>query len=297
MTISESADRPTVLIEETVARTGDAPSYVDWPAIFAGVVLASAISFVLLTFGSAIGLSMTSAREGQSASMLWVAVVGGLWILWVQLMASLAGGYLTGRMRRRVGDASESESDIRDGSNGLVMWGLATLVAAAIAWSGLMGAANVAGQAAGAVASAAGAAADAFDPSDLLVDRALRGSPDAAAVTDSERAVVGRILTSAVTGEGVDAADRDYLASVIAARAGIPPEEAAQRVDQVVAQAERIEAQARETAERARRASVVAAFLAAAALVIGAAAAYYAATLGGNHRDRQTVFEGWYRPW
>jgi hypothetical protein len=31
--------------------------------------------------------------------------------------------------------------------------------------------------------------------------------------------------------------------------------------------------------------------------VIGAAVAYYAATLGGSHRDKQTVVEGWYRPW
>ena len=43
-------------------------SYVDWSAIFAGTVLASAISFVLLTFGSAIGLSLTSAYEGRGSA-------------------------------------------------------------------------------------------------------------------------------------------------------------------------------------------------------------------------------------
>ena len=287
----------TVVVADDPAAQGGAISTIDWPAIFAGVVVASAISLILLTFGSAIGLSMTSAEEGESASLFWIAIVGGLWILWVQLMASLAGGYLTGRMRRRLGNATESESDIRDGSNGLVMWGLSTLVAAMIAWSGVMGAANVAGQAAGAAASAAGDAAEALDPSALLIDRGLRGGPDARAVTEADREAVGRILTSAVSEQGLDPADRAYLVSTVADRTGIPPEEAEQRVDQLVAQAQEIENQARAAAERARHASVVAAFLTAAALMVGAAAAYFAATMGGNHRDRQTVFEGWYKPW
>ena len=296
MTISQAAGRETVIVEEAGARDTGA-SYIDWPAILAGVVVASAISFVLLTFGSAIGLSMTSAREGESASLFWISVVGGLWVLWVQITASLCGGYLTGRMRRRVGDATETESDIRDGSNGLVMWGLATLVAACIALSGAMGAAKVAGQTATAAASAAGQAVDAMDPSALLVDRTLRGRPDAAAVTEADRDAVGRILLTAATGDQIDPSDRDYLVSTVASRTGVSPEEAATRVDQLVEQARAIETQAREAAERARHASIVAAFLTAAALAIGAAVAYYAATLGGNHRDNQTVLEGWYRPW
>ena len=296
MVISESSRGEAVVLEETTALdTGR--SYVDWPAILAGVVVASAISFILLTFGSAIGLTMSSAQEGQSASILWISVIGGLWILWVQVTASLCGGYLTGRMRRRVGDASEAESDFRDGSNGLVMWGLATIVAAALAWSGAMGAARLASQAVGAAASTIGQTADALDPSALLLDRAVRGQPDTPAVTETERASIARILLSAATGEEVDATDRDYLIGVIATRTGLSQEEASNRVNQLFEQAQAIEVQAREVAERTRRASIVAAFLTAAALAIGAAATYYAATLGGNHRDRQTVLEGWYRPW
>lgn len=303
MSISDApigATPAVVVTEETMA--GDERSYVDWPAIFAGAVLATTISFVLLTFGSAIGLSMTSAYEGESASLFWFAVVAGLWLLWVQVSASIAGGYLTGRMRRRHGDATEYESDVRDGSHGLVMWGLATLVAALIAYSGLMGAANVAGQAAGAVASAAGAAAgeaaDSLDPSDLVVDRALRGAPGTEPVAEGTRAEIGRILLSAATTEGgLDESDRQYLTATIANRAGIPEEEAQQRVDQIVAQAQELEADARAAADQARRIGMVAAFLTAASLLVSAAAAYFGATMGGNHRDRQTVVQGWYRPW
>lgn len=284
----------TVVVTEQTGNGELGTSYIDWPAIFAGMVLASAISLILLTFGSAIGLSMTSAEEGESASLFWIAVISGLWILWVQLMASLAGGYLSGRMRRRVGNATESESDIRDGSNGLVMWALSTVVAAFVAWSGVTGAALVAGQVA---SGAATVAAEAVDTYALPIDRALRGGPDAPAVTEADRAALGRLLTDVVVDGNVDEGDREYFVSSIAARAGIPPEEAAQRFDQLVASAQEIEAEARAAAERARHASIIAAFLTAAALAVGAAAAYYAATIGGNHRDRQTVFEGWYRPW
>ncbi|MDQ2632310.1 MAG: hypothetical protein M3Y78_01075 [Pseudomonadota bacterium] len=293
-----SGGAAAVVVDTSAGAGNDAVSYINWPAIIAGAILASAVSFILLTFGSAIGLSMTSAEEGQSASLFWIAVVGGLWILWVQIMASMAGGYLTGRMRRRVGDASEYESDIRDGSNGVVMWALATLLAAAIAWSGLQGAASAIGQTAGAAASAATQAADALDPTEMLVDRTLRGRADAPALSEGERQSVMRILVSAATSEqGLDQADRDYLVATVAERAGIPPEEAQARIDQAVAQAQQIEAEARAAAEEARRASIVAAFLMAAALMVGAAVAYYAATLGGSHRDKQTVVEGWYRPW
>ena len=41
-------------------------SFVEWGAVLAGAVLAAAISFVLLTFGTAIGLSATHLPRGLS---------------------------------------------------------------------------------------------------------------------------------------------------------------------------------------------------------------------------------------
>lgn len=297
MSIAEHSGEPRATIVD-IANVNETTSYINWPAIIAGAVLASAISLILLTFGSAVGLSMTSAQEGQSISMFWIAVVSGLWLLWVHIMASLAGGYLVGRMRPRIGDATEYESDVRDGSNGLVMWALATLIAAAIAWSGVVGAATAVGRAAGEAANVTAQAVDAIDPTTILVDRTLRGRPDAPALSQSDKDAVMRILVSAATSEnGIDPTDRDYLIATVAERAGIPTEEAQARIDEVVAQAQEIEAEARAAAEKARRASIVAAFLTAAALAVGAAAAYYAATLGGNHRDKHIVVDGWYKRW
>lgn len=292
------------IIEETVVTPGtdDSRSYVDWPAIFAGTALAAALSLILLTFGTALGLSLTSAHEGQSASLFWIAIVGGLWLLWVQVSASMAGGYLAGRMRRRHGDASEYESDIRDGSHGLIVWAVATLLAAVLAYSGAIGTVTAVGQTAGAAASAVGntmsQATDVLDPNDLLIDRSLRGAPGAAPIDEASRSEVGRILLSAVANdEGMSDVDRQYLVALAANRAGISPEDAEARINEVVVQAKQFAQEARETADQARRITMLTAFLAAAALVVSAAAAYFGGTLGGNHRDKQTVVAGWYRPW
>jgi hypothetical protein len=49
-----------------------APSFVEWGAVLAGAVLAAALSFVLLTFGTAIGLSAASPwpSSGLSAKVI-----------------------------------------------------------------------------------------------------------------------------------------------------------------------------------------------------------------------------------
>jgi hypothetical protein len=46
-----------IAVVQTPSSGRDASSYVDWPAIFAGIVFASAISLVLISFGSSIGLN------------------------------------------------------------------------------------------------------------------------------------------------------------------------------------------------------------------------------------------------
>lgn len=293
-----------VIVSAPAAVTSEERSYVDWPAIIAGTVVASAISLVLLTFGSAIGLSLTSAYEGSGMSAAGFAIAAALWLVWVQVSGFFAGGYLTGRMRRRNYDATEDESDIRDGSHGLAMWGLGVLIGALIAFSGVTAAISTAttaasNVAAGAAAAAVGSADEAVDGSELVVDRLLRGGATAPANANpaDQRAEVSRILMSAAASGTLDPADRQYLVDTVAARAGIPPEEAEQRVDQIYAQAQELEAQARAAADHARKIAVIAAFMTAASLLIGGVGAYFGAVLGGNHRDKQVIVDGWVRPW
>lgn len=286
-----------------VAATSDERSYVDWPAIFAGAVLASAIAFVMLTFGSAIGLSLTSARENSGLSISWLAIVAALWLLWVQISAYLAGGYLAGRLRRRMLDATEHESDIRDGSHGLVVWGLGVLLSGFLALSGISATVTAATSAAGTIASgaASGAAASADEiigKSGVLIDRLLRpGAGGTGEIPGTTRDEISRLLVTSLSDGTLSDPDKQYLASVVAARTGIDQGQAQQRVDQVWAQVQKAEATARDAAEKARRIGMIAAFMTAAVLLVSAAAAYYGAVMGGNHRDRQVVFTDWVKPW
>lgn len=133
----------------------DERSYVDWPAIVAGIAIASAISIVLLTFGSAIGLSFTNFNAADDVPTIWIAIAAASWLLWVQISSFMAGGYITGRLRKRHGDATEQESDVRDGAHGLLVWAGALILGAIIAVSGLGAAATSVGNIAGAVTNAA----------------------------------------------------------------------------------------------------------------------------------------------
>jgi hypothetical protein len=74
---------------------------------------------------------------------------------------------------------------------------------------------------------------------------------------------------------------------------GLPQGEAEKRVDQAFTDLKAAEQKARDAAEQARKATLIAAFLAAATLAIGCAAACAAASLGGRHRDENTLVVFW----
>ena len=119
----------------------DKGSFVDWPAIIAGAVLASAISFVLFAFGTALGLSLTSPYPREGVSGTTFGIVLALWVLWVLVSSLAAGGYLAGRLRRRH-SLNSHETEMRDGSHGLLVWGLSVLAGALIATWTATGAVN-----------------------------------------------------------------------------------------------------------------------------------------------------------
>ena len=270
-------------------------SYVDWPAIIAGVVLASAISLVLLTFGSAIGLGFVNFNAGKDVLPLWVAIAAASWLLWVQVSSFMAGAYLTGRLRKRHDDASEHEVDVRDGAHGLLVWGGALVVGAIIATGGIGAAASAVGSAAATVATAASN----VEPDAYFVDTLFRAPATATtaptADTSAVRAEAGRILaTGAVTGTVADG-DKAYLGQLVAANTGLTADEANARVNEVLTAVDAARAEAARVAEAARKTGVVAAFLVAASLLVSAAGAFWAAQQGGNHRDKGTAFVSVFR--
>lgn len=285
------ADTPVAV----AAVPSETASYVDWGAIFAGAVVAAAISLVLFIFGSALGLSFTDFDEGGGMSVGWFAVTAALWAAWVQVSAYFAGGYLAGRLRRRAYDATEHESDIRDGSHGVIVWAVGIVFSGALAFAGLTGAISVTAQTAGTVVAGA-ASNDAAGEYGLVVDRYLRdadaANPPLRAGTRDE---VGRIVAASIADGDLAAPDRDYLTATIGRAAGLDQAAAQARVDALWADAQAARQKALEAADQARKMTLLGAFLTAATLFLAGAAAYFAATLGGNHRDKQVELIGWSR--
>jgi hypothetical protein len=282
----------------TSASTRDTSSYVDWQAIIAGIVLASAISLVLITFGSAVGLNFLDFGYGDGPNPIVVGVVAALWFLWVQISSFMAGGYLTGRLRRRHFDANEDESDLRDGAHGLLVWAGAAILGTMIAVGGIGAAANTAGSIASTATTAASnvteGAADALDPNAYFIDTLFRS--DRPTDATAARAEAGTIFAQAALGDGtVNDADRTYLANVVAANTGLTPEEAQARVDQTITSIQEARDQAAEAARIARNTAIIGAFLIAASLLVSAIGAFWAAQKGGNHRDSNTVLTGVFR--
>ena len=75
--------------------------YVDWGPIIVGTLGALAIMVVLMTFGGALGLSVTSAQPYAGLSARALAVLAGLYAALVHVASFGAGGYVAGRLRRR----------------------------------------------------------------------------------------------------------------------------------------------------------------------------------------------------
>lgn len=273
-----------------VAPTGTAPasgSYLEWSAIFGGAALSAAITTLLTTFGSAIGLSLVSFEPSRSTGLTALAIAGALWALWVAVTAAAAGGYLAGRMRRPAADASLHERHVRDGAHGLVVWAVGALLVAALAASSISSVVKTAGTGAATAATAAGQAlGQQPDPMATAVDMLTRAS-GAEPATQAERDEASRILLRSLAAGQLDPADRSYVASRMAARMNIAQPEAEKRIDDAFARLGQAKETARQAAERARKIGVLSAFLTAAALLVGAAASWLAAQLGGRHRDEE----------
>jgi len=291
------------------------PHYLEWGLVILGALGATAISVVLLTFGAALGLSVVSPYPYAGISAKGLAVLTGTYVALVTVAGFGAGGYLAGRLRSpwtgAVGNEI-TESHFRDGSYGFGVWALGVLLGSALAVSGVGGVLKAAVHSTTAVAAAgtAGAASNpnagaalsrlSMEPTDFAVDRVLAPTPapaGAAAASASSRAdlaaPVARVFAANLANPQLNAADRTYLVQLVMQQTGLPQADAEKRVDQAFTELKAAEQKARDAAEQARKATLIAAFLAAATLAVGCAAACGAASLGGHHRDDNTLVVFW----
>ena len=258
--------------------------YLGWTPIVAGAIVAAAVSSVLLTFGSAIGLAVVSPSATWRDTSSVLALLGGLWLLLTSLASFALGGYLAGALRPTVSAATPHEVEFRDGVHGLLVWGVAILIVAALTFAMPR---TSSPRSDGAVPTASNA--ESFLA--LELDRLLRSdrAPDAAIVKDSDlRAQAARIIFSGLGRTGVTPDDRGYLVRAVMMRTGLAQPEAEARVDKAFAES-------KTAISRARRGVVILAFMIGASLMVGAAVAWLAAAAGGKHRDGSITHEFWHR--
>jgi hypothetical protein len=271
-----------------------------WSAAIAGTFAAMAVTFIVAALGSGIGLSFASPYgSGPSATSLTVAAA--VWLVMAQALGFATGGYLAGRLRSPAYDGVIGETTFRDAAQGFIVWALGTVIMGAVLVAlGYFAASATARVAAGAATAAAarGEPATASAATDYFVDLMFRPGP-APATNNAASATVGtaaagaqpalnaetraettRVLVRSIAQGRLD--DGDYLAQVVSARTGLPPDEAQRRVSEVEGKAR---AAAKETADKTAKAGAYFSFWTFMSLLFGGAAATLAGMLGGQLRD------------
>lgn len=291
----------------------DAQAAVSWPAVAAGAVAAAALALVLVAFGAGLGLSAVSPWSDSGVSASTFRTGTGIYLIIISVMSSAVGGYLAARLRTKWVGVHTHEVFFRDTAHGFLAWAFATLLSASALASTTAYLAN--GSAAG-LSSAATRGAQSSNPQEIYVDRLFRSNGAAAAGTAAAgvgttpaagtdtsanapgtanaatpstanaanagrtHAEVLRLLSASFRDNqnGLGAADRTYVARLVAAQTGLSQADAEKRVDDVVAQA-------KTAADQARSAAAKLSFWLTAAMLFGAFAAGLAAVEGGSLRD------------
>jgi hypothetical protein len=269
-------------------------SGVSWAAIFAGGVSAAAISIILLLFGAGLGLSSVSPWAGSGVSATTFTVLAAIWLIVVQWVSSLFGGYMAGRLRTKWVAVHTDEVFFRDTAHGFLAWALGTLIVVGVLTSATTATINGGGRAAATIATATsqnGYFADLLfrqniNPNGTSV---LPDNASAAQVTglsdQDMRAEAATILAQGATGNGVSPTDSAYLAQLVSARTGLAPADAQARVQNVLDQEQAAITKVKQAADATRKASAAAAIYTFISLLIGAFIASVAGAIGGRLRD------------
>lgn len=254
------------------------PWGLQWSPIFAGALAASALSLILVSFATALGLGVASAAPTWRDASFALWLLSGIYLIFQALISFGCGGYFAGRVRSPYLSATE-DIETRDGLHGVASWALAVLIGAVLAVLVAWAASRP---------SATTQPPSSSEPSVLSYEldhlfRAPRRPPNVDLT--AERAEAARILMTASSHSGVAADERTHLVQQVAALTGLSGPDAEKRVDTTIANS-------KSAISRARAASIIIAFSAAAALLFGAVAAWAGAAAGGRHRDGAPI-SGW----
>jgi hypothetical protein len=269
----------------------------NWGPIVAGGIAAAAATLVLMLVGSGLGLTAVSPFSNEGISLPSLTVWTAVWLVLVQWLSAMLGGYIAGRLRTKWVNVHTDEVFFRDTAHGFLAWALATLIVAvilgttltAMVGAGVQAASNATGAVAGAATQAAANDSAGTGLTGYFVDSLLRPAnpatpAPATANPDRDAAEIARILVADAAAGQMPAEDRAYLEQVVAARSGLSPADAKARLDAVLARIDQAKQAAADAADSARKAGATFALVGALSLVIGAFIASAAAAFGGRLR-------------
>lgn len=263
---------------------------ISWGAILAGALLAVAVGGMLNILGMALGATTVDTVDRGTPSASSFGIGAGIWILLSNIIGLAVGGYVAARLS---GTADRMDA----GLHGLGVWSAAYLLSAVLLGNVVAGATSTAlrtvSDAVGGLARGAGSAASGVaqqaDPQALgeRARTALTAPTDAGRMTSEQRtAEIGSIVAGRITSGTLSDSDRRRLSALVAAEAGIPEQEAMQRIQGLETEAQRLareaEERARRTADAAASAAATAAFWVFGSLLLGALAALSGARAGAR---------------
>ena len=275
---------------------------ISWGAIVAGVVVVLVVQMALMLLGLAIGTATIDPAMADTPQASTLGLGGGVWWIGATAVSVFFGAWVSGRL---AGMPSGTDGML----HGVVTWAVATLFAIYLlstAIGGLVGGAfgalGSAAQAVGQGTQSLASTAMQVLPDDIRgqAERLFDHAPSAAGqvqqeVQQTQQAAGGGSMLDAVqrvvrgVQEGASPQDRDAALNVIAQQAGIPREQAEQRLTEFQATYRQYSTQA---AEQARQSAQVAAetvsqvsFWSVVALVLGAVLAAIGGRLGTPRED------------
>jgi hypothetical protein len=250
---------------------------VSWGAVIGGAFVAAALYLILLALGAGFGLSAVSPWSDVGLNASTAGALAIAWLVFIEIIASAFGGYLTGRLRTKWTLIHSDEVYFRDTANGFLAWAVALVVSVAFLASA---AASMAGSAAQVHASSENPAATAAaDPNMYFIDSLFRSDRAGTEAGDpAAKAEAERIFVMGLKDSQMRATDQSYLARLVATRTGMSQPDAEKRVSDIITEAR----QAEDTARKATAHLLLWLFV---SLLTGAFSASLAATIGGRQRD------------
>lgn len=265
---------------EVIEATSGTGAAFSWSAAIAGALVATAVTFVAVSFGTGIQLAMALPAGTMT-------IAGAVWLVLAQTLGFAAGGFTAGRLRLNLGTVSPAETRFRDGANGFMVWVIGAVAFAVML--AIVGAITVATAVrTGEVLVGQSTQNTPAGQLDYFVDWLTRPpqSTHASGNVDADHAQITRILANAFREGQLSADDRTYLAALVAARTGVSQEDAQQRVDNIV---NRAQDSVKQVVDTTRKVGVHIAFFAFVSMLFGAVVATLGGILGGELRD-ESVF-------